>query len=193
MKLPQSFFTPILFVSVLGHALVFVGGGFLSLSPQFGVQQAPSSMEVVISKVEPEKSREVIPDQLLTTLELSEQTVMVKKPEALREETPKASKPVYIPPVHGALNQTKPAFLKNPAPRYPEYARMQGWEGVVFLRVLVKSDGAVGDVVVEQSSGYKVLDDSAVKTVRTWQFLPVCVGSATFSSQIKIPVRFSLT
>ena len=193
MKLPQSFFTPILFVSVLGHASVFVSGGFLSLSPQFGVQQAPNSMEVVISKVEPEKSRQVLQDQLLTTLELSEQTVVVKKPEAPREETPKVSKPVYMPPVHGALNQTKPAFLKNPAPRYPEYARMQGWEGVVSLRVLVTSDGAVGDVVVEQSSGYKVLDDSAVKTVRAWQFLPVRVGSATFSSQIKIPVRFSLT
>jgi protein TonB len=193
MKLPQSFFTPILFVSVLGHASVFVGGGFLSLSPQFGVQQAPSSMEVVISKVEPETSRQVPQDQLFTTLELSEKTVMVKKPEASREETPKVSKPVHMPSVHGASNQTKPAFLKNPAPRYPEYARMQGWEGVVSLRVVVKSDGAVGDVVVEQSSGYKVLDDSAVKTVRAWQFLPVRVGSATFSSQIKIPIRFSLT
>ena len=99
----QQFFAPILFISVLGHATIFVGSaGLLSLSPQFGVQQAPSSMEVVISKVEPEKNLETVPDQLLTTLELSEKTVMAKKREAPREETLKGSKPVYIPPVHGA-------------------------------------------------------------------------------------------
>lgn len=198
MKLPysyrQQFFAPILIASILGHITVFTAGaGLVSLSPKYSVQQAPSSMEVTITKVEPEKKQEIILSQTFITSEISEKTVPVKEMVKPQEEKPKVSRPVYIPPVHGALNQAKPAYLDNPAPRYPEYARMQGWQGIVFLKVLVSSEGSVSQAMIEQSSGYKILDDSALRTIQTWRFLPVRVGNATFSSWIKIPVRFLLT
>ena len=78
----QQFFTPVFLFSFLGHALVFAtGAGLLSLSPEFAVEQAPSSMEVVISKVETKVEPKITPSQVLTTLKSSEKTVPVKEIE----------------------------------------------------------------------------------------------------------------
>jgi protein TonB len=82
--------------------------------------------------------------------------------------------------------------LKNPAPIFPEYARTRGWEGTVILSVLVGSDGKVQKITVERSSKHQILDESALKTVRKWQFKPAQVGNLVFASWIKVPVRFVL-
>ena len=52
MKLPFSYkqhvFSSILFASFLGHMVLIGAGSSLSPSPQYAVEQAPSSMEVVL-------------------------------------------------------------------------------------------------------------------------------------------------
>ena len=52
MKLPFSYkqhtFSSILVGSFLGHMALIGAGSFFSPSPQYAVEQAPSSMEVVI-------------------------------------------------------------------------------------------------------------------------------------------------
>ncbi|MBH0192610.1 MAG: energy transducer TonB [Nitrospira sp.] len=52
--------------------------------------------------------------------------------------------------------------LKN----YPHMARMNHWEGKVVLRAVIKDDGQVLMVDVQESSGRSVLDNDAMETLR---------------------------
>ncbi len=81
----------------------------------------------------------------------------------------------------------------NPKPPYPLAARHAGEQGTVTLHVLVRSDGTVGAVQVVESSGYTVLDDSAVQTVRDrWRFAPARLNGVAIESWVKVPIRFTL-
>ena len=48
---------------------------------------------------------------------------------------------------------------------YPEAARQQNLSGSLLLDVALKPDGSVAAINVERSSGYKVLDDAAIRIV----------------------------
>lgn len=48
---------------------------------------------------------------------------------------------------------------------YPPLARQRGWEGTVLLGLRVESDGRVGKIRIERSSGYAVLDHSALDSL----------------------------
>jgi protein TonB len=54
----------------------------------------------------------------------------------------------------------------NSAKEYPYQAKLSGMEGTVKVSFVVKRDGSVSDIKVVNSSGYKILDDSAVDTVK---------------------------
>ena len=49
---------------------------------------------------------------------------------------------------------------------YPEEAEKQGQRGVVLLDIDIARDGTVLDVRVARSSGYPLLDEAALQTVR---------------------------
>ena len=91
----------------------------------------------------------------------------------------------------GAL--AKPDYATNPTPPYPLLARRMGAEGVVVLRILVHEDGSVKEVKVRQSSGFKLLDESALRTVRDrWHFLPARLNDKPVTSWVEVPIRFVL-
>jgi protein TonB len=48
---------------------------------------------------------------------------------------------------------------------YPEEAKRQGLSGSLVLAVDLNADGTVADIVVRQSSGYKILDKAAIQIV----------------------------
>jgi protein TonB len=195
---------PFLAVSVLIHGAV-LGGTSLISPPQFAVEQAPSNLEIVMleqsKEVLPEKSEEMEPLAVVETA-TEDDVVFRKKQESRKEkkkEEPKKrkgkeeiQKTVIVFSAKGATSENKPKFLKNPAPIYPVVAKERGWQGRVILRVLVEKDGKPSQAVVESSSGYKILDESALKTIRKWQFQPARIGTVSVSSWIRIPVRFRL-
>jgi protein TonB len=45
---------------------------------------------------------------------------------------------------------------------------------------------------VSQSSGFPLLDESAVQTVKGWQFKPAQMAGIPISTTVNIPVRFRL-
>ena len=92
----------------------------------------------------------------------------------------------------GAITEAKPNYLRNPAPPYPFEARKKGWEGLVILRVSVNAAGHASKVELEKSSGYAVLDETAMKTVRSWSFQPAQLGGLSVESSARVPVRFQL-
>lgn len=85
------------------------------------------------------------------------------------------------------------AYLNNPRPPYPEAAVRRGVTGVVMLRVLVGAHGRAVSVELEQSSGSRLLDESAQATVRNaWRFVPARRGGIAIEATVIVPVRFEL-
>ena len=77
-------------------------------------------------------------------------------------------------------------------PRYPESARRAGVQGVTTLRVRVLENGRVGDVLVEQSAGFRDLDTAAADAVKKWLFEPARRGKDPVSVWVLLPVKFEL-
>lgn len=84
--------------------------------------------------------------------------------------------------VLGALNQVK---------RYPVYAQSRRQQGVPWIRVVIDREGRVLSVRLERSSGFRSLDDEAVKLPSRAQPLPkppTEVRGATI--ELVVPVEF---
>ena len=85
-----------------------------------------------------------------------------------------------------------PQYRSNPAPVYPESARRQRQEGVVWLAVEVSERGEALAVAVGQTSGHSVLDEAAMTAVRDWKFVPARQGPRPVAARVEVPVRFRL-
>lgn len=85
-----------------------------------------------------------------------------------------------------------PNYGTNLPPSYPPVARDNGYEGTVYLRVLVRADGGVGKLAIDRSSGYEILDQAAVDSVKAWTFLPAQHGGKSVESWVLLPVKFAL-
>lgn len=86
----------------------------------------------------------------------------------------------------------QPRYAENPRPAYPQEARKKGLEGEVLLKVEVLADGRVGQVELKRSSGYAILDASAITTVKQWKFIPGKRGNDPVALWVHIPVRYRL-
>ncbi len=71
---------------------------------------------------------------------------------------------------------------------YPYQARKMGWSGRVTLSFVVREDGGAQEIKVVQSSGFPMLDRSAVETVRMVAPFP----KPPLRAVIVIPVMFKL-
>ena len=100
-----------------------------------------------------------------------------------------------------SINNTKKVFSKatyklgskkNPHPPYPMIARKEGWQGKLILNVFVNKNGKVKNVELLKSSGYKILDNVSLQTIKTWSFKPARLGKSYVEDNIKIPLRFVL-
>ena len=176
----NNLFKPILLASAFAHFGVIAGSAGFYTSPRFAVDAAPSSVDVQLIEEAPAPEPETI-------LKAEESPVAVAESEPLPE--PPKPQPVIE---RGAVSEAEPAAFSNPAPVYPTIARARGWEGRVVVKVLVRTDGSAGEVIVERSSGYQSLDRAAVEAIRVWRFIPAKAGGVSFESSVLIPVRFSL-
>ncbi len=92
----------------------------------------------------------------------------------------------------GAVSLIVPRYRENTHPVYPLIARMRGYEGIVLLSVEIFANGRVGRLNIKKSSGYAVLDRSALEAVRTWKFEPAKKADLPLTVTVDIPIRFSL-
>jgi len=92
----------------------------------------------------------------------------------------------------GRSDVSSPRYIENPKPAYPLEARQQGYHGKVLLKVEVLTNGRVGKVEVEKSSGYEVLDQSALEAMKTWRFIPAKRGKVPIRSWVNILITFQL-
>lgn len=81
----------------------------------------------------------------------------------------------------------------TPYPPYPMVARRNGYQGRVVVRLEVAADGRATDAQVLESSGYDVLDESAVNTLKVWKLEPALLGGRPVPGSVNVPVRFRLS
>jgi protein TonB len=86
----------------------------------------------------------------------------------------------------------KASYLKNPKPPYPPLAVKMRLEGKVGIIAEVLPDGKAGRVAIESSSGHELLDQSALQTVKQWQFTPARKDGVIISQVVRIPINFNL-
>ena len=91
-----------------------------------------------------------------------------------------------------SIREAIPAYRANPSPEYPPIARRRGYEGTVLVEVLVNREGRVEDLRLSQSSGYPVLDQAAMASMRGWLFEPATINEKKVEMWVKVPVRFHL-
>jgi protein TonB len=70
--------------------------------------------------------------------------------------------------------------------------RKRGYQGTVVLEVFVSREGRVKELSLSASSGYSVLDEAALASVKTWLFEPGTRGGERVDMWVKVPVRFKL-
>src|SRR2546423_12827859 len=85
-------------------------------------------------------------------------------------------------------NPARVDLIKTEAPAYPEVAKRWRVQGAGLFRVTLDSTtGRVANVAVVKSTGYRVLDASAIIALRAWRWRR---GSKW--RQVDIPIRFVL-
>ena len=86
-----------------------------------------------------------------------------------------------------------PLYHLIPKPAYPSRSRDLGEEGRVIIAVLVSEDGGVLEAYVSESSGYPLLDGSALATVtERWRFKPGTRRGKVVASWVRVPIKFSI-
>lgn len=92
------------------------------------------------------------------------------------------------------MSEVLPALLYAPKPPYPSRSRDLGEEGTVILAILVGEDGRVRQCQVASTSGYPLLDGSALSAVRRkWRFKAGTSAGKSVPRWVRVPVEFSIT
>jgi protein TonB len=104
---------------------------------------------------------------------------------------PRLPKAAAAPPMTVGFEEGA-SFVGNAPPQYPDQARHNGWAGTVLLRLSVDASGQVTRVQIERSSGYAVLDASAVNAVRHWKGHPARRDGRFIATEELLPVTFRL-
>jgi TonB family protein len=78
-------------------------------------------------------------------------------------------------------------------PRYPESERVQGRDGWVNLNFMIDPQGKPYEVMVEDSTGNKVLEKSAIRAAEGWEFEPATLAGKPIDSGYTIKVNFVLS
>jgi protein TonB len=162
------------------------------------IEEAPPLLEPISEPVPtpepvPEEPTPPKPEEILTTTQSEEIAAPQPTPEPKRIEkkpTPQRPTPVAAPKT---ANFSQPVVIRNTPPIYPETARRAGWEGRVTVRVEVSADGLPMSVALEKSSGYGVLDQAALRAVKTWRFQPRAIGGVAMAGTVDVPVNFTLS
>ena len=133
-------------------------------TPPPKAKAAPSKRSIDVTPAEPEAAP--IPLQTAAT-------------------TADSTPPVVAPSAHSS-------DLHNPAPHYPRQSRRLGEQGRVLLSVLVLADGTLGAVHLKRSSGFKRLDEAALRCVKRWRFKPATRAGVALDFTYELPIDFSL-
>jgi len=209
-------------LAVAAHCLVLFAGHYFIVQPAgYGVEGASASMEIYMMAALPDQTERApaAPEAVPPFPEAESEMTEARAPEESdKKAIPKETEPEHpkqeAQPTESkgdgsaadepgnystsfysqASSETagREGKYRNQPPGYPAIAERNGWEGTVLLKAHIKQEGEPAAVGLEESSGHRVLDDAALKTVKKWKFTPGTFGNTAVSSWIHIPIRFTL-
>lgn len=219
---PNTWLISFLIAAAFHASFLFVDKYLLVTPPDYGIQSTAASIEVYMVAAVPEPIQEapVVQEKIPELIEAPSEMTVAKVEKNAEVKTPKEAQPEKIeiqkPQAKSEVKEGdgsaknpgesrttlsaqassetfgKEGKYQNPPPQYPSLAERNGWEGTVMLKVFVEREGRASQVLIDRSSGFKVLDKAALKTVQKWQFEPGRLSSAVVASWIKIPIRFRI-
>ena len=92
----------------------------------------------------------------------------------------------------GAEADTGAHTLTRVPPKYPPEAARAGATGTVVLIISVSAAGAIENVLVERSSGNRLLDTAAIDAVNEWTFAPAIEHGKPARGRVRVPVDFNM-
>jgi len=113
------------------------------------------------------------------------QQVTSDPPPVSRDPQPAVNTPVIQQP---AIDTRVPLS----EPDYPASEVRQGHAGTVLLSVYVLENGRIGEVRIEQSSGFAKLDASAAREAKRWRLKPGTQDGRPVAMWKTIPITFRL-
>lgn len=105
----------------------------------------------------------------------------------LPEKRKPPEKPVKAPKTWTQAVKQHLKKLDDAGQFYPQEAIARGLEGEVLVLIVIDENGHVSGARVEQGSGHRILDDAALRAVRSLRSLP-----ADAPREALLPVRFRL-
>lgn len=139
--------------------------------------------------------RVLLPDE--DVLEDVEPSKMIAKQPAKPVKNPQLVQSVAMPfqtstHLGAEVDQLPRKLPYNLPPPYPQDALFARIQGRVVLAVVITSEGAVRNAIVETSSGYSSLDNAAIGAVRSWRFEPARRRGIAVEHEVLVPVNFTI-
>jgi TonB family protein len=101
--------------------------------------------------------------------------------------------PVGMERVYGSREVTRKAVIKSrPTPDYPRAARSKEVQGVVRLRIILRSDGRVDDRITVLKSLPEGVTEEAIKAARRIKFEPALEGDRKVSQYAVVEYKFNI-
>ena len=91
----------------------------------------------------------------------------------------------------GVVEELPRASFNPPAP-YPGEAQRLRQSGTVYILLKIDVQGRVAEASIDESSGFPLLDDAALTTLRRWVFSPARRNGRAVSITAVQPYRFKL-
>jgi protein TonB len=101
-----------------------------------------------------------------------------------------ASVTAQVPRVRIGGDIKPPTRIKYVMPKYPEDAKANRIQGVVFLEVVLATDGTVLSADVVRS--VPELDEAALAAVREWEYTPTLLNGEPVELIMTVTISFSL-
>jgi len=90
-------------------------------------------------------------------------------------------------------DRRKPLLTNRISPVYPKHALNEEWEGKVVVEVTIDDQGRPTHIIILQSSGHTVLDQSFVRTIRQYYtFKPKRTSGVDEEGTLRLSYRYQL-
>lgn len=83
-----------------------------------------------------------------------------------------------------------PKLVRQMPPKFPVDAKRKGITGLVVIRCLIGTDGKANKMEIVQSEPAGVFDESAMSTLKYWQFRPGVKEGEMVSTWVKVPFKY---
>jgi protein TonB len=180
----------VLFFSLTGK--MFIRQAQLAIAPSREIDisliDEPKEVVKVQEETKPvvKKVEKIVPKILKPTVKVIEKPKQLITPKVLIRLKPILTSSAQV------KVEAKPDYIQNPPPQYPELAKQMRQEGIVMLSVDVNKEGNPVNVEIIHGSGFRLLDQAALKAVWHWKFQPGRIGNMAVESEVRVPVRFRL-